>query len=202
MEQVLIESLCPGEMTEAASVLASAVCPNPNHMAAFKWQHEKERNLQEIFYKTALVKLLEGTFVAKQGDRIVGVICYIRSPRCQMTPSEAQQFLPVLQNMFGDRAPRVLEWRSTWAKHDPSEPHWHFGPFGVLPAKQGQGIGSELLRHVCQHVDDVGEDSYLETDKIENLPLYQRFGFIITEDALVLGVPNWFMWRSFQKKNK
>lgn len=113
-----------------------------------------------------------------------------------MTPSEAQQLLPILQNTFGDRTPKILEWRSTWAKHDPSKPHWHFGPFGVLPAKQDRGIGSQLLRRFCQHVDSLGEAAYLETDKIENTPLYQRFGFVITEDALVLGVPNWFMWRS------
>lgn len=51
MEQVLIESLRPEEMSEDASMLASALCPNPIHMAVFKWQHEKERDLQEAFSK-------------------------------------------------------------------------------------------------------------------------------------------------------
>lgn len=74
MEQVLIESLYPAEMSEAASVLARAMCPSPIHMAVFKWQHEKERDLQEAFFKAALGRLLEGTLVAKQGSKIVGVV--------------------------------------------------------------------------------------------------------------------------------
>jgi hypothetical protein len=37
--------------------------------------------------------------------------------------------------------------------------------------------------------------SYLETDKPENVRLYQRFGFRVIESADVLGVRNWFMSR-------
>jgi ribosomal protein S18 acetylase RimI-like enzyme len=201
MEQITIEPLRQEELTEGASVLASAMCPSPIHMAVFSWQHEKEHDLQVAFFRAALGRLLEGTLGAKQGGKIVGVMCYTRSPRCRMTPSEAQQLLSRLQNVFGDRTPRIVEWRSTWAKHDPGELHWHFGPFGVLPEKQRRGIGSQLLSRFCQHVDRLGEAAYLETDKAENLPLYQRLGFIITGEELVLGVPNWFMWRAPQQKS-
>ena len=36
---------------------------------------------------------------------------------------------------------------------------------------------------------------YLETDKPENVTLYERFGFKVTGEAKVFGVPNWFKWR-------
>ncbi|MDP2731104.1 MAG: GNAT family N-acetyltransferase [Dehalococcoidales bacterium] len=200
MEQIIIEPLQQEELTDGASILASAMCPNPIHMAVFNWQHEKERDLQIGFFKAGLGRLQAGTLLAKQEGKIVGIMCYIRSPSCRMTPSQAQQLLPVLQSMFGGRTPRIMEWRSAWARHDPDEPHWHFGPFGVLPEKQGRGIGTQLLSRFCQHVDDLGEAAYLETEKIENLPLYQRFGFVMTEEETVLGVPCWFMWRSPQLK--
>jgi hypothetical protein len=35
----------------------------------------------------------------------------------------------------------------------------------------------------------------LETDKPENVRLYERFGFEVRCHAFVLGVQNWFMWR-------
>ncbi len=87
-----------------------------------------------------------------------------------------------------------------WAKLDPKQPHWHFGPFGVLQERQRQGIGSQLLTYFCEHVDRLGAAAYLETDKPGNVRLYQRFGFEVTSEAPVLGVPNWFMWRSPQPK--
>ena len=40
-----------------------------------------------------------------------------------------------------------------------------------------------------------GDVAYLETDKPENVSFYQRFGFEVTEEAQVLGIPNWFMLR-------
>ena len=48
---------------------------------------------------------------------------------------------------------------------------------------------------VHRRLDAAGEDSYLETDKPENVALYSRFGFEVIDQAEVLGVANWFMWR-------
>ena len=39
---------------------------------------------------------------------------------------------------------------------------------------------------------------WLETDKAENVRLYERFGYTVVERAEVLGVPNWFMRRDAQ----
>ncbi len=201
MEQIIIERLRQDRLTEAAGVLASAMCNNPIHMAVFRWQHDKEWDLQLAFFQALLGRSLEGIWVARKGDSIVGVMRYTKYPRCRITPSDAQHLVPMLQDMFGDRTPRILEWQSKWGKHDPGVSHWHFGPFGVLPEQQGKGIGTQLLHHFCQLVDGLGKAAYLETDRLENLPLYQRFGFVIEEEEKVLGVLNWFMWRSAQPQS-
>jgi len=78
---------------------------------------------------------------------------------------------------------------------DPSEPHVHLGPIGVEPALQGHGIGSQMLAVYCEQLDLTGDAGYLETDKPENVRLYERFGFEVRSHAFVLGVQNWFMWR-------
>jgi hypothetical protein len=52
-----------------------------------------------------------------------------------------------------------------------------------------------LLGHFCERVDRLKQAAYLETDKSRNVRLYERFGFSVVEEAPVLSVPNWFMWR-------
>src|SRR5262249_10659482 len=57
-----------------------------------------------------------------------------------------------------------------------------------------------MLNAFCMVVDGTGAPAYLETDKRENVRLYQRFGFSIVESAEVLAVPNWFMSRLSRAK--
>ena len=52
-----------------------------------------------------------------------------------------------------------------------------------------------MLREYTRRLDEAGEDSYLETEKPQNVALYSRFGYEVIEEDEVLGVPNWFMWR-------
>jgi GNAT superfamily N-acetyltransferase len=81
------------------------------------------------------------------------------------------------------------------ARHDPPAAHWHLGPVGVERDCQGQGIGTALLTAFGERMDSARALAYLETDKPVNLPFYERFGFKLTAEAVVVGVPNWFMIR-------
>ncbi|MGH3628366.1 MAG: GNAT family N-acetyltransferase [Sciscionella sp.] len=69
------------------------------------------------------------------------------------------------------------------------------GPVAVAPDRHGHGCGSALLNAYCRALDAAGEVSYLETDKSENVPFYQRNGYAAVAEADVIGVPNWFMIR-------
>ena len=90
---------------------------------------------------------------------------------------------------------RAARWFTDWSRRDPDRPHAHFGPFGVEPELQGNGIGSLVLREYTRRLDDAGEHSYLETEKPENVALYSRFGFEVVDEGEVIGVHCWFMWR-------
>ena len=56
-------------------------------------------------------------------------------------------------------------------------------------------MGSLLMRVFCTRMDALGEDAYLETDKPEDVPFYERFGFEVVGEGEVLGVTNLFMLR-------
>ena len=95
---------------------------------------------------------------------------------------------------FGSTA-RLLNVVSSWAAHDPKEPHWHLGPVGIDRDWQGKGVGSALLRELFARMDAGHAMAYLETDKRENVGFYERFGFHVTAEDQVLGLRNWFMAR-------
>ena len=90
---------------------------------------------------------------------------------------------------------RALRMAAEWEKREPEERHWHLGPLAVEPGLQGMGIGSEMVERFCAKMDAAGDTAYLETDRRENVRLFERFGFEALEEAPVLGVPNWFMLR-------
>ena len=109
-------------------------------------------------------------------------------------PSWWQQFVCLL----GQGARVATRWgevhRALEAIH-PRESHWYLNILGVDPTAQGQGVGSALLGHWLKEVDHSGGWAYLETDRPENLPFYERAGFSVVEEVAVLGVRVWCMAR-------
>lgn len=79
----------------------------------------------------------------------------------------------------------------------PTEPHWYLFTLGAAPERQGQGVGSALLRSMLDRIDEAGEPAFLESSKERNVPLYARFGFevIHTLPSKSGSPPIWRMWR-------
>ena len=63
------------------------------------------------------------------------------------------------------------------ARHHPEEPHWYLALVGADPARQGEGLGSVLIKHGLRICDEQGLPAYLESSNPRNIPLYERHGF-------------------------
>ena len=63
------------------------------------------------------------------------------------------------------------------AKNHPKEPHWYLFLLVADPEVQRRGIGQMLLDEALSQIDREGVPTYLETQKIENIAYYRRFGF-------------------------
>lgn len=94
---------------------------------------------------------------------------------------------------------RAMAMRGTWAQKDPKEPHWHLDPIGVLPEVQGEGVGSKMMEFYCERIDRDGIAAYHETDRDENVPFYEKFGFRVIGEELILDFNNWYMKREAKK---
>jgi GNAT superfamily N-acetyltransferase len=71
----------------------------------------------------------------------------------------------------------------------PAEPHWYLPWFGVARARQGHGLGAQLMRHCLAAVDATGLPAYLETPNPLTISFYERAGFAVTGVAGSGGCP-------------
>ena len=193
---VSVHDLPPDRVTEAIGVLSRGMRDNPLHVAAFGDDPERRRRgLQRIFAAFFRVMTAQAPLCAVAGERIVGVTGVAPPGTCQPTSTQRLRMAPAVLALGPVKTGRVVRWVDTWAKRDPAEPHAHLGPLAVDAHLQGRGIGSRILAEHCGRLDAQATLGYLETDKPENVRLYERFGFLVVAEAPVLGVPNWFMRR-------
>lgn len=223
MSELVISLLEKKDIPEAARVLSIAMLENPIHVAVFQGKDEEARRRIEQIYYTCLQDYPEIVFIGKIDTQIVGVFrmysCLSRQTyiekektsgfsllyRCSMNIGRKLMKVGRHCNWVGrkllnsevlkDKTSRVSHWHNVWLDHDPSEPHWHYGPGGVLPEFQGTGIGTAHMQRICQEIDACKAAGYLETDLIKNVHYYQKFDFEVIDETDIFGVKIYFMWR-------
>ena len=191
-----IRDLRPDEVPNAVAVLARGMRDNPIHVAAFGDDPDRRRRyLERLFTALFDVMTAQTPICAVDAGEIVGATGIAPPGGCRPSRGQRLRLTPTML-LFGPRtSARVGRWFGAWAGRDPDEPHSHLGPLAVDAHLQGRGIGSEIMREYARRLDAAGELAYLETDRPENVPFYERYGFEVVGEEGVLGVPNWFMRR-------
>jgi GNAT superfamily N-acetyltransferase len=89
--------------------------------------------------------------------------------------------LPGYLRAFGRRLVTASQYQSVAVSaHPRDQPHWYLAVIGVDPVRQGFGVCAALLRSRLRRCDEEGLPAYLESSNLENVPLYQHFGFHVT----------------------
>ncbi|MGO9853793.1 MAG: GNAT family N-acetyltransferase, partial [Acidimicrobiales bacterium] len=94
---------------------------------------------------------------------------------------ELLELVPTAPFLVSPHTVNALRLLFTVESLHPTEPHWYLFTIGTAPERQGQGVGSALLRSMLAQVDEAGEPAYLESSKERNVPLYARFGFTVVD---------------------
>mgnify|MGYP001824925059 FL=1 len=176
---------------QSVKVLSIAMLNNPHHKGVFLGNGEKQRQEIEKMFLELFDSFPGFVFLAKTNEKIIGVM------RMKSCTGKA------VDNPFESQDEKDIDWRKSiwfaeWAKHDPTEQHWHLGPIGVLPAHQGSGVGSKLMNRFCKEVDSCNANAYLETDSDKNVRFYQKFGFRVVSESEIFGVKSRYMLRERQ----
>lgn len=79
---------------------------------------------------------------------------------------------------FGTALPRGLKAQAGIDAHRPKGRFWYLHYVGVRPGHQGKGHGGRIIRAQTAVADAEGLPCWLETATPENVPLYERLGFL------------------------
>jgi GNAT superfamily N-acetyltransferase len=92
-----------------------------------------------------------------------------------------------------------VEWiaRLMAKEHPTDRAHAYLWMIAVAPDRQGEGLGTALIRRVLDRCDREGLPAYLEASSARSTKLYERLGFAFTGRTLDLpdGPRMWPMWR-------
>lgn len=193
---VVLRKYAAADLDDCVSVLADAFVSSPLHLSAFgKDRIEQNRR----FFRLALRNMFVGqAFVALVDGALCGYVHFRAWPYCLPAPEEIPNAAATLVKPLGEALPKFIQWFARWCHLDPQEPHIHLGPIGVIPGSQRQGIGTALMNRYIDGLEEERSVGYLETDRLENVQFYKRFGFVVKHEEVVIDTPTWYMSRPLQ----
>lgn len=171
--------------------VSSWVFPDPEHRAAV---HGK---FLGVFVDVALA---EGRIdYAVDGS---AAALWLRIPAVDPEAEHVEDEIPAKMRAVADPDNERCELvgRLTGEVHPMAEEHEYLLMIAVAPGRQGEGLGTELIRPVLERCDREGVPAYLEASSERSKGLYERLGWQFTGEAVRLpdGPLMWPMWRKPQ----
>lgn len=195
-----VEPLLHADIDRAAGVLARAFRDNPGMLALFRGD-TPARRLELLgpcmagFVK-AVLRFGTAEVVKDAGDIVAVSLSF--GPGKFPPPFRSQFTMaagPVRAGLT--RALRFARIDQEMRRRHPHFRHWYLWFLGVEPGRQGQGLGSLLLKSLSERARTDGVPCYLETDKQSSVRLYQKHGYIVEKEEVLPGIELmlWFMTR-------
>ena len=180
-----------------ARVLAEAFYDDPVCIWFVPQHGLRRRRLERFFQLVSVERVALPHGEVRTSDDGAGAALWMPPGSTDTSMLDELRLLPRIVRATGRGTRRVLRGVAAMDAVHPHEPHWYLPLLGVLPSRQGQGIGSALLRPVLERCDAEGVPAYLEATSPRNRELYLRHGFEV-RDVITLpdgGPPLWLMWR-------
>ena len=197
---IMVDTVTQDELPGVASVLSRAFRDNPGFAGILRGDspERRERVLFGCMLGFARAVLRHGAIEVVRRDGMLVAASLVLPPGAFPMPVRGQLTTAsgVLRSRPG-RAHRFARADYEMHKRHPLAPHHYLWFLGVEPQRQGQGLGSELLRSLTSRADAQQQPCYLETDRERNVGLYQGHGFEVLGEAVLPGMDTrmWFMHR-------
>lgn len=169
----------PDEHPRIAEALAAAFADDP----AWSWllPHADRERRQRLFFKLELEFLVPDRREIWMSEDGSAAAFWAPPGRWRVPMATVVREAWPMQKVFGRRLPHALRYLLKVEHLHPREEHWYLEVLGTEPARQGQGLGSALLRPILALCDRDGLGAYLESSSERNRVLYERHGFKVLE---------------------
>jgi len=185
----------PGQIETALQILVDAFYDDPVWGWAFPDALHR-RDQHRVLWRAALDGAMRYPWVwLAPGDTATSV--WIPPEGTELSEEQAARFEPMLRDLLGPGADRVLETFDAFEHaHPTSVPHFYLSLLGTAPASRGHGFGLTLMAQNLRHIDELGAPAYLESSNAANVTLYRRYGFEVLSTFAPPGGPQIAgMWR-------
>lgn len=169
-----IKTATEGDESGAIVTLTAAFADDP----AVRWMYPDDEQYRRDFHGFARAfggrAFAAGT--AHVSDSFAGAALWLAPGTA---PDEEALIGHIERTAHGPNRDALFAVFEEMGGYHPDRPHWYLPLIGVVPAAQGRGIGSALLRHALAAADRDRLPAYLESSNARNIPLYQRHGFAL-----------------------
>jgi GNAT superfamily N-acetyltransferase len=165
------------DLDTLAEIMALAFYADPVWGWAFP---DPERRLEQhrAVWGFALESALDYGWVRMTDDGGAAAL-WIPPDEPELRPEDAARFEPMVVDLLGDGARRVLD---TFDRFDAAHPvdrhHYYLSLLATHPDRRGQGLGMGLLGENLVRIDAEGAASYLESTNPANHRRYEGLGFV------------------------
>ncbi|CAM4261701.1 GNAT family N-acetyltransferase [Mycobacterium basiliense] len=188
-----------GDIRELAHTLAEAFYDDPVMVWMLPDDTRRAAQLLRVFaIMTRRHHLgLGGVEVAANGAGIGAAALWDPPGHWRETVVAQAVMMPSLLRALGRQTGLGLAVQEAMRAAHPEEPHWYLAVIGSGLSVRGHGFGRALMHSRLDRCDAEYCPAYLESSKPENVPYYERFGFVVTGEITLPrgGPPMWSMWR-------
>lgn len=184
------------ELPRVAAALAEAFYDDPQ----FMWIVPDDKRRLDILERAFLLFLRKIWFRQDEcytTDGVVGACVWERPGEWKIGVLPQLRMAPAMIAIFGRYTPRMVRAITAVESNHPTELHYYLPFVGVVNDWQGRGIGAALMGPILERCNRDRMPAYLEASTPRNRALYERHGFVVTEE-FHLGKdspPIWRMWR-------
>jgi ribosomal protein S18 acetylase RimI-like enzyme len=193
---VNIRHVAPEDLDALSAALGRAFQADPVFSAVLPEDAHRSRCLPVLFREWIRLLHLPHPTTSWTTDDLSGAALWSPPGAWHVGIGDLARMARSVIGAMGTRAVPGLRVQFAIEGLHPKEPHHYLRVLGCEPDRQGQGIGTSLMRPMLDQCDARGEPAYLESSNEKNLPLYQRHGFEVTRVIVThLGPRIWLMWR-------
>jgi GNAT superfamily N-acetyltransferase len=164
------------DLVAVAETMAAAFYDDPIWGWAFP-DPERRLEQQRGLWRLALESAVDYGWVWLT-DGCASAALWIPPGKPELRPEDEERLGPLLVELLGDGAARVLDTFERFDAVHPSEPHYYLSLLATHPDHRGRGVGMGLLADNLARIDAEGAPAFLESSNRVNDRRYERLGFV------------------------